>query len=229
MSKDFKLNGIYDNKTMLLARSMRIYDLSFDFRPKSFNFIQCYKLSEIIESFDSGANRYYLHFSNEADFAIEKILKDTKEALNKKFGAGGIYPRLFLEFSDDIGPKFYDQFNTPYLWHYTPDSNIRDIIDSRNIAGIVISYSTLDQMNNDGTLFRFLSNFMQSYYQSISQRAIKLILHIDWDSEVSETILDYFDFDIISLSINNKVEEGYRQISSQKVTDYFRPIAKLMS
>ena len=44
-----------------------------------------------------------------------------------------------------------------------------------------------------------------------------LILRVDWDDNIIPSLLDYFDFEFISLSLNSKVEICYRNIDLNRM------------
>ena len=61
-----RVTGLYDQRTIQLLKENKIYSLGFDLRPKSLNFIQSYRLIELLKEVQLG--EVYLHFENEKDF-----------------------------------------------------------------------------------------------------------------------------------------------------------------
>ena len=77
MEGRFRVEGIYDKRTLQRLQDLNLKDLSFDFRPRSFNFLQQHTFMEIVENI-STEDRLYLHFENEAETDAKIYLKSTK-------------------------------------------------------------------------------------------------------------------------------------------------------
>ena len=89
MSTNIKVNGIYDVVTMKYFLEQGIFNVSFDLRPKSLNFIQTYLIASLLEQTEM--SRCYLHFCDEKKFVIDKILEDLSSVIGRH--------SLYLEFS----------------------------------------------------------------------------------------------------------------------------------
>jgi hypothetical protein len=54
----------------------------------------------------------------------------------------------------------------------------------------------------------------------------KIILRIDWNSNVFPSLFDYFDFDLMSFPINSKIEICYRNVDLKKLTSEMAHVEK---
>ncbi|WP_044557452.1 hypothetical protein [Halobacteriovorax marinus] len=211
--------GIYDKRTIQRLKEVGVDQLSFDFRAKSFNFLQQHIFMQLQQELQI-QEKIYLHFENEADFVISKILDDLK--LSR--GSANTY----LEFSDMNSDQFYDKFETPFLWHYNFESPFIDKIpNAKYLRGIIFKFSDLLKLHEDGVLLNFCNNFHSLYINCLKDENFKLILQLDWDSNLFASISEHFDFTDISLNISDKVEICYRNVDLSKVSghiEYLRNI-----
>ena len=219
MDKKVKISGIYDKRTIQRLKEVGINQISFDFRARSFNFLQQHSFMELQEELAIDES-IYLQFENEADFVIKKIIDDLKHVRSSN--------NLFLEFSDEQTSSYYDQFLTPYIWHYSLEcKSLEAIEESKYISGIVLKFSDLLKLHEDGVLHNFCNNFHSQFIKLLSNKEFKLILDLDWDSNLFSSISEYFDFDIISVAINNKVEVCYRNVDLAKVQTHVQYLKAL--
>ena len=201
------LSGIYDKRTLKLAQDNGVTQVCFDFRPRSFNFIQKYVLEGILDDFSGGLNEYFLIFENEPDFMIKDILD--------VFSTRNISCKII--FTDNLQSKYYDQFGVDYFLVYHEQRDVKSLARGQRFQGIIFHYSFLHDLANKGTLHNFMSNL----YSSIDKHrlsTVKFGLAADWDSNFASTILDLLDFEFIYVSLNSKVEVCYRNIDSQKLS-----------
>lgn len=219
MNKSIKVAGVYDKRTIQRLKEVGVNQMTFDFRAKSFNFIQQYAFMELQEELALNES-IYLHFENEADFVIKKIIADLSEVKSKR--------NILLEFSDLYDGEYYDQFNMPYIWHYNLESkSIDSISKSKNLKGITLKFSDLFNLHNDGVLNNFCNNFHALFINNLRNEEFKLTLELDWDSNLFSSISELFDFDTFSIGINNKVEICYRNVDLSKVQDHVQYLKQL--
>jgi hypothetical protein len=212
MDSLFRVEGIYDKRTIQRLKDLKLKDLSFDFRPRSFNFIQQHNLIELLDELSLDDN-CYLHFENEADFVVKNILDSVCNKRKKE--------TVYLEFSDDREVEYYESFDQQFIWHFSNEAkNTSSIIKSKNLKGIVLPFSELLKAHESGVLHNFSNNFHAQFFELLTNNAGKLILQMDWDSNLFSSIIEYFDFDIISVAINNKVEVCYRNVDLGKVQSH---------
>ena len=70
MDKAIRIDGIYDNETLKTARSLGVGLFNFDFRPKSFNFLQQHSFLDMLKEGVFSSENLFMHFANEKDFVI---------------------------------------------------------------------------------------------------------------------------------------------------------------
>jgi hypothetical protein len=207
-----KIDGIYDQKTIQTLIESKVQDLAFDFRPKSFNFLQQHKFLELLENNFNEKTNYFLRYSYEKDFVVQKMLDDFHEKYTTE--------NLYLEFSDFQASKYYDSFKTPFFWHYRSDVNPIEILKSEYIRGIVIPFNLIEEGHHQGNFFSFVQGLLQLVYPFIHEKKLEIHLGVDWDSDIFPTLFDTLDIDCVSLPINNKIEICYRNVDSQKMSDH---------
>ena len=79
MTQNFKIEGIYDQRTLKLLKAKGLRNFGFDFSPKSFNFIQEHVfLNELIPLLDP-LDRIHLHFIRSNDPMIVKVIADLQK------------------------------------------------------------------------------------------------------------------------------------------------------
>lgn len=202
---NFKIGGIYDKRTFLSLKEIGISHFEFDFRPRSFNFIQKYVLEEIVKSSMIGNEVLYLHFANEADFIIKDIVS--------LFDNTSIKP--ILVFSDDQSSEYYSQFNLDYYWHYRADKKIKEILNSSLNKGIIFDLEFLDELYQKQTITTFTSNFLSMPNALTKELAVKL----DWGKSIPRIIEELMSPQIIEMGINPNVEICYRNVDTRKVVN----------
>ena len=204
MDREIRIDGIYDQETFMGLRDIPISNIGFDFRPKSFNFLQHYRFMDILEKLHNPSERYFLHFCDETNTMISKFLKD----LAKRYPMAN---NFLLEFSDNQTLDFYKQFKYPFFWHYRPDENFNKLFDLPHFKGLVLSHSFLTGLHERGRLNNFIRNFHQLFYRRKDNRR-ELALSLEWNSNIFPSLFDLFEFDMICLPINKKVEQHYRKV-----------------
>ena len=75
MKNLIRLDGIYNHETLEAARSMGVESFQFDFRPRSLNFLQLHVFQEMIDKLPKNKETFFLHFSNEKDFVVAKVVE----------------------------------------------------------------------------------------------------------------------------------------------------------
>lgn len=208
-----RIDGVYDLRTLETLKEQEIKDFTFDFRPLSFNFLQQYKFMEFVESLSQthslSQSQLFCHFSNESKDVVEKIKNDYLEQ----------YPRdnFQLEFSDIQDVEYYKSFETDFIWHYQNIANARDIVKISSLRGLVLDYQFLAELHEQNLLDAFYNNFYQLIRHKITTPGFKIILQADWDSDFFPSLFDFFDFHLLSLPINSKIEVCYRNVDLNKV------------
>ena len=191
-----RVSGIYNPEIIQYLRQYSISHFTYDFRPLSFNFTQAYRVKEMLETVGSPLDSVSLHFADEKDFVISQILKEVKESSQGE---------VLLEFSGRDPLNFFEQFETPYIWHFNELVNIDNLSELKYLSKISFDHLYLERLMQFGELFNFLGKIT-----AILKENQSLEIHLDWDTPVMETLIDFFNFDSLCFEINNKVEASYR-------------------
>ena len=224
-SARIRIDGIYDKRTLASIFNHQVIDYQFDLRPRSFNFIQEHKLLDIIMNVDNlllgrPSFRYFLHFAGEQDYVITKLASDVKKVIKQN-------DAIILEFSDAKEVDFYDSFGTPYFCHYHPLMKLGSFLASPYFSGLVVPYSHLEGLHEQGMFHNFVKNLLQVSFGALESGKMELVLALDWDSNVFPSIYDFLDFSLVSLPINNKVEVCYRNVDLGGVETGLRHLQSL--
>lgn len=213
-----RIEGLYDLRTLKALKEAGIYDYGFDFRPTSFNFLQQYRFMDLIEELDDKKSRYYLHFSNEADFVIAKFIADLKKYYSENIECGNFKDKVTLEFSDYCQASFYDSFETPYYWNFHQERPMKDYLNAKYIKGVLFDFNWLHEKHQKGEFDSFFAYFLQAAVPYIREKGLEVGLKVDWDAHLFDSLFDYIDFQFLSLPINEKIEVCYRNVDLSKAS-----------
>lgn len=215
MGHNFKIEGIYDQRTLKLLKTQGLKDFGFNFSPRSFNFIQEHVfLEELVPLLDESDN-IHLHFTRSNDPMIVKVINDLQKNGVKK-------ERVYLncdewsEAPENLGIKYY--------LNYVPDINMNHC-KSALFSGMIFEFSFFEDLHYRGILNNFIANFY-THFNTLLNSEKKIILRIDWNNNVFPTLFDYFDFDLMSFPINSKIEICYRNVDLKKLTSEMALIEK---
>lgn len=208
MEATMRLEGLYDKKTIQVVQQEAKMGLTFDFRPRSFNFIQQYLFLDFISEVKKSTNEFSIQYENEPEFMIN----DTLEKLSKIF-----YGNFLLEFSDNQTLSYYEQFKKPFLWHYSQHIGDISVFKSPLLKGIVLDYNLIKDAHESGKLNNFVQNFYRLTHDTLIRRSGQLILKMDWASDIMPSITEFFDFNCVSLPVNSNIEICYRNVDQNKL------------
>ena len=213
MTVTWRFSGIYDVRTLKHLRDNKVSHFIFDLRPTSFNFIQEYRLTEILESLPMGT--VYLLFNNEKDFVIERIFKECRKVFSGP---------IVLEFDGVFNASAVDSLGVPFYQHLIEASLDTPGLCHRQCSGHVFDFQLLHEIFNS----QHLITFVKDYYSKFSQQSLglKQDLRVDWDSDLFPSLFDYFDFDSMTLTINSKVELCYRNVDLNRVSNQLRLLSQ---
>jgi len=220
MKTEIKINGIYDSRTIKGLRELGCSKFCFDFRARSFNFLQQHQFINILKVHYSTSEQIILKYENEADFIIKKMINDLKAIENINLDQN-----FCLEFSDNLGPEFYDQFEIPYYWHYSREVKWSKFQKSKYLKGIIIPFSLLEEAHESNQYYNFVNNFHSMIMSSDQKNKLEVGLEIDWSSNLLPSLTEFFDFNFLSLSINDKVETCYRNVDINKLSSNYGQIS----
>lgn len=208
MSAKIRLEGLYDKRTIDLAYELGGVDLSFDFRPRSLNFIQQYLFLDILDSKRESINHFSLRYEDEPDFMV----KDTLDKLSSTY-----FGPFHLEFSGNQNRSYYDSFEKPFIWHYREDAQDLSVYQSEFLKGIVLPFSLLREKHEKGQFTNFVHNFYRLAHQCLLKNEGKLIVSLNWGDNIFPSLFEYFDIDQISLPIDTNVEACFRNVDKSKL------------
>ena len=202
MSKEISVGGIYDLETISQLRHIHLNNFGFDFRPKSFNFLQQHLVVDILKKCHRSSDRYFFHFQNEKDYIIFEYINYLKKTVP-------FCNNFFLEFSDHMEPSYYEKFSHPFYWYYQSESLFEEIVFLSDLQGIILPHSLLLRFYERGNLNDFISYFLRV----LANKKMEVVLSLEWKYEISPFIFELLNFDMISFSINQDVEYSYRNVN----------------
>lgn len=206
MATNIKVEGIYDQRTLKLLKEKGLRYFGFNFSPMSFNFIQEYVfLEQLIPLLDS-KDSIHLHFNRSDDPMITKVLNDLR-------AAGVLFDNIYIEC--DEWSLLPEEINSKYYLNYDSQLDLKNYIGP-HFSGLILDFSQLEDLFHKGVLNSFISNFY-TRCSSILKDDKKIILKVDWTSNILPSLIEYFDFDLISLPINSKIEICYRNVDLNKL------------
>ena len=223
LNKRIRIEGIYDFKTLSILKEEEIEDFGFDFRPKSFNFLQQHCFMDMIRNFYDLKCKYYFHFSNESSCVIQKITTDLRKGLSLDQKQ---WQSFYLEFSGQEKPEEMISYKMPFLWHYRPRENASEILRSHLLKGIVLNYDFIQNIHESQRIYSFLQTFLHSTATFFSKNEGELFLRRNWSSDIFPSLYELFDFSVISLPINNHIERAYRHVDIEKMKQQLEPLRR---
>ena len=210
MEQRLRIEGIYDQRTLKHLKTFGMKDFCFDFSPRSFNFIQEYVFLEHILSQIGSTDRIFLHFLRSNDPMVLKIIED----LNKfKFNMNNVYFE-FDEWSEEIKPI---NFSCNYLLSFSHGIDHAKFIGN-NFQGFIFNFKFFEELHNLNLLNNFATNFYTRYHSIVSEKSL-MLLKVDWEDNLLTTVFDLFEFNLISLPINSKIEVCYRNVDLKKLSN----------
>ncbi len=220
MNLEFKIDGIYDSRTFVNLLSQDLNYFSFDFRPRSFSFIQEQVfLNEFLIKFKPD-HKIFLKFPVSNDPMIFKIIN---ELSSRKFNLKNI----FFEFDylfESFDPKFF-----PYNFIVNFFNNVNfSNYDLVNFSGLTFDTNGMNFLEDNESLKSFASNFYIRFNKYLSANFL-MIYNIDWDILPKQSLLDILDFNILSLPINSTFEICYRNVNLPKLSSGIDLIKKSYS
>ena len=202
-----KFDGVYDSRTLIELKREGIDHFSFDFNPRSFNFIQERVFLNLLENVLNETDKIFLHFISNKDFMAQKIYE---EILKKR----GNLHNIYFEFDD-----FFVEENLPkemvFFVLYHPSIFLIQK-NYENLAGFIFSHELLAKVDQESNLVHFYSNFF-THFHPYNLETKKFILKLGLNEVVNKKSLDMFDFDIVSFALTSEVEVCYRNVDLAKL------------
>tara|TARA_R110000868_G_scaffold127493_3_gene335186 strand:+ start:4107 stop:4769 length:663 start_codon:yes stop_codon:yes gene_type:complete len=212
-----KVDGIYDVKTIRQLLELGVRRFSFDMRPQSLNFVQHYRVLDIVSEIGLGSDKVFcFHFGNEFPMLLEKFITDLNErvsATSEDWQQG----KLQLEFSGREDFEQMDQFHCSYRWHFYKGANWNKAAKAKYLSGLILPFYYLEDSLEEGTLHSLCMNLHTTF------STCSFHLSHDWGSNVFPTLTELFDFDDVALPIDPNVEVCFRNVDQTKLTLGLRP------
>lgn len=209
MESKIRLDGIYDQRTLKHLKILGVKNYCFDFSPKSFNFVQEHIFLDIFLKLIDSTDRIFLHFNRSNDPMITKLANDIQ---SYGFTLENIIFEID-EWSSDVLPK---DFPYRYVLNYFNDAPLFKMIDNK-FDGFIFDFNSFEDLHRKNLLMNVANNFHTHFHSLLSDEKF-LILKIDWQSNLLTTILNLFDFNLISLPINSNIEVCYRNVDLKKLS-----------
>jgi len=212
-----KVDGIYDLRTIEQLLKLGVRRFSFDLRPRSLNFIQHYRVHEILKQIGLRHDlQFSFHFADENSMLIEKFLTDLQTivgASQEDWDRG----LLLLEFSGREDFEILDQFERPYRWHLFKNADWGKASRARSMKGVTLNFNYLAESFEAGMIHSLCSNLHTIFS--------KQTFHLErqWDSNVFPSLLELFDFEDVALMIDQHVEVCFRNVDAVKLATGLKP------
>ena len=219
---DLVLDGIYDKRSFDFAHQSAKGVYGFDFRPRSFNFIQAYVIQDLLKnSMISSEDIIELQFQNDSDIVINSIIEKVSQQhsnIRLNFGLSSSHSleeleknkRAFSIVFDHVDVKAYEKALSPYC------------------QSVVFSYDDLHKLSMMGQLNNFIVNFFSKVMKAKNDK-FRLGVKLNWDSNVSSGIIDQLDPDYLKFEISSHVERCYRNIDVPKLSEYVSQTRKALA
>ena len=196
--------GVYDLRTIKSLQEQKVNHFAFDFRPRSLNFIQEHLCLSILKN--TNFDHIYLQFENERPYIIERIYKNIRDSFD-----GQVTVELIGSLED------IPSFSFPFIYRVSQDLIPIEIAEHKHLKGYSIESSFLTRIKENGTFQSWLNGF---YTQNIKRsQDLTHILVRDWDDDIFPSLYELLDFDLVSLSINSKVELCFRNVDLKKLNN----------
>lgn len=205
MNNRLRVEGLYDSRTLKFLKGLGINQFTFDFNPRSFNFIQEYVFVEQLIPLLSTHDLITISFPRSNDPMIIKVLGDLK-----KYGFD--LKNVRLDCSE--WPVSAHEMNVPYYLNYTPQLDMT-AVKSQNFKGFIFDYSLFEGMKSEGVLRAFASNYYTRF--GVIASNVETILKVHWRDNIFPSLVDLFDFNTLSLPINTDIEVCYRNVDLKKL------------
>ena len=214
MNARIKITGVYDQNSIDLLIKEGVTFFGFDFRVRSFNFLQQYCFLELIEKNFQTNFQYDLIYQDEKDFIIAKMIDDLDQILKKSGHHLREMDNFRLHFTDAKGKDFYDSFKMPYIWEYHPMEDLDKMAKSEYLKGIILPYDLLSDYHARGEFHQFVAKFLKTLGAGGSRKNISLGLKCEWNTDFFPSLSEFLAFEFLQLPIDSSIEQSYRHISA---------------
>ncbi len=198
-----RLAGVYDLRTIKKLQESKVNHFAFDFRPRSLNFIQEHLCLKILKS--SSFDYIYLQFENEKPYVVDRIYNLVRSNFEGK---------IFVEI---FGQGFnFEDLTYPFIYNLNTSEIPVSVLENKHLKGYSIQADFLNDLKQRGGFEKWLSSFYR-----LNTRAANDLVHIlcrDWDDDIFPSLFDLLDIELVSLTINPKVELCFRNVDLNKLS-----------
>lgn len=200
-----RVSGIYDQQTIQFLKGLGIQKFTFDMRPISFNFVQSFKVIDMINQTYQYGDEYAFKFDLDKDFVISNIIERIET------GALNSTNNLAIEFCSSRTMKECDLYERPFIWHYDKH-NSDDYLQNSLLKTVVFKQEVIQQLELSQKLYPFMDNFFKRCPTNINVE-----VEMDWTSPILSTLIDFFPINGLNYAINQRVEKSFRHVDLQLV------------
>lgn len=211
---ELRISGIYDKKCFAWAKSNGFTQFQFSLIPTSLNFVQFYKIQEILGEGASG--NFSFLFQNESEGSINYFLQQIAGVLKKE--------QAQLAFADQKEKSYYNQFSYAFSIEIDNLEGLKKLVDSEFLNEVILPYSSLEFLHGRGEV----QDFLKSIFQYKQKHDFSVGIKLPWDFDKISSIFDFYSFDFFQLAINSNVEESYRNFSEFKANRGLKGISFLL-
>ena len=202
-----EINGIYNIDTIKVLEDIGVRKFSFDCRPRNFNFIQLHAIKEIAKEISKDSSLGLL-FEDEQIIGIKRIVEEVKEVYTKD---------LDLYFYGANDSDYYKDIPYDFYWNFESTYNFNHFYENHHFKGFIVNYNDVAPLADISKQLDFLKSLGKDK---------KIKIQLDWNSEIQESLFDFYEFDSIVLEVNNLVESSFRNIDLLKFRDHLQKLTK---
>lgn len=190
--KSLLIHGCYDSTTLDTLTGKGIKEFSFDLRGRSSNLIPFRDLQMLLKKVPLA--RIFLTFEN-----------DRKETILSFLNLLSDLPITFtLIFRDAREAAFYEDLKKPFFWMFNPEANWKEILEVKNIQGILLPLK-----------YQLHYQRLPELWETLERKHLDVYLHAETFEETAFIKAD--DEMKLSIDLGQEVEESFRKINQNKL------------
>lgn len=195
-----------------------ITEFAFDFRPKSFNFLQLHRLLELLKAAYSPLHRYFLIYQDEKSMVVQKMIEDVSLLAQREGSARDMsLSNFFLDFRGAEDASYCSSFGLPYFLEYSHRPGLRAALGSSWARGVNLPYGMVATAYEQRTLDSMARNFAQLLHGAGRKSPLEVVLTCDWDADLFASFFELLEVDGLSMPVNPKIEVCYRNVDLAKL------------
>ena len=215
--KSLRITGVYDSNIVHQLKKQDVTDIGFDIRPRSFNFIQLAGIEKILKELATSKLNFYLRFDNDKEFVVKEIVD--------KVSRFGPIPgeNLWVEYWGDEDLEYCKRIGLPFF-KLLKDRSYTDWLNAELMTGLVLDETYINTLGVQSDVYVFLSELFNN-----AGSAKKIDLSLDWGSEISRSLLEFYPFNNLCFHLNSQVETSYRNVNLQLIKQHIEHTQRLLS